>query len=812
MISDFDIRNDNLIEYNGINTDVCIPDSVTSIGDRAFSGCYNMTKVTIPNSVTSIGDRAFSGCKGLTSVTIPDRVTNIGDRAFSGCSSLSSVTIPDSVKSIGERVFEGCGSLKSITFLGSKCKFGKEPFGYEAKIPHSLKDKCFSLIPLFTDGMLKQYILETDLWGSMTAEQQSQVFLSRQSKTLAPSYLQCIADDQLEALGNALEGCLRKKPSANECSAAALYMTGFKDKISVKRLKTLYELLQTVKAASKALTTIDNDIVLKEKLGQELTVDEDLAPAERLVMAKLVSDKKSQKDLENQLKEYYGITYTDLPTVIGKDGKEKEPYVLAWLLQAHESRGITRLGTMETAIKVTKNEICRESEEVLDELDEESFQGALLELSRRFLAKYVSTKKKYLCYPISRYANESVMAELTKEAKKWRTGVSGTDAPPLRQFRTGCLYNNTRAAMLFAEQYHDLDEYAEIRGTDADTLRNTVLSAFGLDKSGKKRYDLGNKVLEAELQDDLTVRLYDLKAQKTVKSVPKKNANPEKYEAAKKALSDIRKNVKKVAKARNNALFEDFLTGKEYEPVNWKKIHSSNPLLNRIARLLVWEQGGGTFTLSAEGPIDCVGMPYTINDKPIRLAHPMEMRQADTEAWQKYFTSHKSKQPFAQVWEPVITPNSVKKDRYSGIVLPLMRFNGKDKHGIIGNGFRAYSEEFKVRFKDCNLDLKPSTWRLEPCSFAGYTYTLGEFSFQKYTRYTNHIVGILDVWTVEQRILKDDVSVINNLESFTLAQITDFINQASEHNCSNVTAALLEYRNEHFADYNPMERFWLEDF
>ena len=98
---------------------VTIPDSVTSIGRGAFWYCSSLQSVTIPDSVTSIGDEAFCGCKSLNSVTIPDSVTSIGGGAFSGCKSLNSVTIPDSVTSIGGSAFKNCKSLKSVTIPDS---------------------------------------------------------------------------------------------------------------------------------------------------------------------------------------------------------------------------------------------------------------------------------------------------------------------------------------------------------------------------------------------------------------------------------------------------------------------------------------------------------------------------------------------------------------------------------------------------------------------------------------------------------------------------------------------------------------------
>ena len=109
-------------------TSVTIPNSVTSIGSAAFYGCSGLASVTIPNSVTSIGDSAFSDCSGLTSVTIPVSVTSIEGSAFSGCTGLTSVTIPNTVTSIGARAFVGCSGLSSVTIPDSVTSIGTQTF------------------------------------------------------------------------------------------------------------------------------------------------------------------------------------------------------------------------------------------------------------------------------------------------------------------------------------------------------------------------------------------------------------------------------------------------------------------------------------------------------------------------------------------------------------------------------------------------------------------------------------------------------------------------------------------------------------
>ncbi len=86
---------------------------VTKIADSAFYGCTYLSKVTIPDSVTEIGNLAFTLC-AFKEITIPDSITDIGWSAFARCDELREIVIPESVQSIGMKAFYCCSKLEKV--------------------------------------------------------------------------------------------------------------------------------------------------------------------------------------------------------------------------------------------------------------------------------------------------------------------------------------------------------------------------------------------------------------------------------------------------------------------------------------------------------------------------------------------------------------------------------------------------------------------------------------------------------------------------------------------------------------------------
>lgn len=92
---------------------VVVGDGITSIGNRAFKHCHNLSAISLPDTVTCIGISAFENCTSLQKVYIPYSVEIIRVCAFSGCTSMENAIICADV--IGNVAFCGCTSLKSIS-------------------------------------------------------------------------------------------------------------------------------------------------------------------------------------------------------------------------------------------------------------------------------------------------------------------------------------------------------------------------------------------------------------------------------------------------------------------------------------------------------------------------------------------------------------------------------------------------------------------------------------------------------------------------------------------------------------------------
>ena len=118
---------------------VTIPNTVTTIGEKAFMDCSGLTSITIPSSVISIHNYAFANCTGLTEVNFNaencqmmgyDSWTNKVAPVFYGCSNLTKLNIGNNVKRIPECAFFYCTGVKEVTIPESVIYMGGCAFAY----------------------------------------------------------------------------------------------------------------------------------------------------------------------------------------------------------------------------------------------------------------------------------------------------------------------------------------------------------------------------------------------------------------------------------------------------------------------------------------------------------------------------------------------------------------------------------------------------------------------------------------------------------------------------------------------------------
>ena len=91
-----------------------LPNSIDTIGSRAFEYCSKIETFRVPNSVVFINYYAFGYCSALVSVDLGNGLTSIANEAFFCCKKLNSISFPETLLSIGHDAFYGCESLESL--------------------------------------------------------------------------------------------------------------------------------------------------------------------------------------------------------------------------------------------------------------------------------------------------------------------------------------------------------------------------------------------------------------------------------------------------------------------------------------------------------------------------------------------------------------------------------------------------------------------------------------------------------------------------------------------------------------------------
>ena len=84
-----------------------------------YPAAHSRTSYTVPQSVTEIGDLAFSNATNLTELILPDQLETIGIEGLENCSALMEITFPASLQSLGDLAMFGCTALTQIVTLAT---------------------------------------------------------------------------------------------------------------------------------------------------------------------------------------------------------------------------------------------------------------------------------------------------------------------------------------------------------------------------------------------------------------------------------------------------------------------------------------------------------------------------------------------------------------------------------------------------------------------------------------------------------------------------------------------------------------------
>ncbi|MCH7230117.1 DUF4132 domain-containing protein [Glycomyces sp. L485] len=233
---------------------------------------------------------------------------------------------------------------------------------------------------------------------------------------------------------------------------------------------------------------------------------------------------------------------------------------------------------------------------------------------------------------------------------------------------------------------------AEGLGLTTEQLGDRLVPDFGLDEASSVVLDYGPRKFKIGLDEQFKPYVTDMDGRPR-KSLPKPGAkdDAELAGAAYKRFSQLKKDLRSVAKDQIERLERAMVSGRRWTTGEFQEFFVDHPLMWNLARRLIWlaESGGvrRAFRLAEDkSPTDVDEEEFDLpEDAAISLAHPARLGE-DLTDWTEILADYEIIQPFDQLNRPVMAftadeLESGRLTRFEGARIEAVRLLGMTHWG-----------------------------------------------------------------------------------------------------------------------------------
>ena len=302
--------------------------------------------------------------------------------------------------------------------------------------------------------------------------------------------------------------------------------------------------------------------------------------------------------------------------------------------------------------------------EALDPDSADDFAAALLD---ELPIWKCSGKSRFVYKSLIVFAHERTVARLSTQVMKQHyadacktLGVLAAIGSDAAMLRISYIATRGRGGIKRRAQER-LRAVARRRGLSEDQLADRLVPDLGLDPRGSAILDFGPRQFTVTFDEALKPLLLD-GAGKRRKSLPRPNSrdDAELAAAAKRRLSQLKKDARTLASVQIARLEQAMISGRRWTRRDFERFLAGHPLLVHLVRRLVWGVYGDSGALLADFRLDEQGEQVDREDEalsppegPVGIVHPLELGAEALATWGALFSDYELIQPFHQLDRPV---------------------------------------------------------------------------------------------------------------------------------------------------------------